>query len=88
MRWVTFPKGTRAHVVLETDLTRTIEGMTIPVGATLHDGLPADSTLCQNCDARWREKGRDNKPPRKHKTAQDRRTTYHPRFTLKDWEER
>lgn len=86
MRWVKLPKGNRVHVVLETDLSRTIEGLSIPKGSVLHDGPPANSVLCQNCDNRWREKGRTSKPPRKHRTPRERRELYTPRFTFKDWE--
>ena len=87
MKWVRFPTSAQEHVVLESDLTQTLEGMAIPAGSVIHEGAPPfGAPRCSKCDKEWRRRGKENRPPRRRKPGYIPRAAYKPRYTLKDWE--
>jgi len=91
VRWVTFPKGDRAHAVMETQPGRTICGLLMsgdPVefpsrrrGVAAEVAAPSHDERCENCDKEWRRRGRERRPK---KRAAPRGETYRPRFRFED----
>ena len=83
MRYVKLPFGDEVHLVFDSVPGFTVCGMS--AGTAVDTEKPTDKRWCQNCDKKWRAKGRANKPPTTRKYTKPG-TVYRPRLKFKDWE--
>lgn len=83
MIWVKLSNESKAHAIFKLE-SKTACG--IDFGGDGVKVAALNVERCRNCDAEWRRRGRENKPPRKHATGVNTRTLYKPRFDFeKHW---